>query len=402
VLAVLAVYAFVTVRVRLRRPFAYQDWLLVAMGLFTLLYYAKFLSRADRFHLEQSFAAAAPLLLYLAFRAITYGEAGLVKIAHGRSLAWFPRRHTLTTPVIVVLLAATAAEPLHDVLDAAPRNFTTRVVQSPEVAGIGYARPGENDVAALESLDAALDGLLVPGDTVFDFSNAPGVVHYLLDREPSTRYYHVSFAIRGRTQRDLVRRLEEKPAGAVVVATDRTFGDLPAWDGIANHVRHYEVAEHLLAGYVPVTEVEGFVLMAPKASGRAAVPELYFRVDPCDWGYVPNFLAEEPEPGAESVPLRTTRSSDGRSVVVTLPPDTADYGWLEIRAGAPFADGRFELTDRPGGDSDRRIAFSALGRGERVLHVKVGSCSQWHGYRPGRLYLTTSVSQDLDEVRLLR
>ena len=146
---------------RRRRPFAYQDWLMVAMGLFTLLYFAKFLSRADPYHLGQSFAAAVPLLFYLVYRGITYVEALLAQHAHGRGLGWLPRRHTLTVPLLVALLVA-APEPLYDAIDAAPRHFSAQAAQEPEVAGIGYARPGENDTAALASLDEALEGLVGP------------------------------------------------------------------------------------------------------------------------------------------------------------------------------------------------------------------------------------------------
>ena len=401
VVAVLLVYAFVAVRVRRRRPFAYQDWLMVAMGLFTLLYFAKFLSRADPYHLGQSFAAAVPLLFYLVYRGITYVEALLTQHAHGPGLGWLPRRHTLTVPLLVALLV-TAPEPLYDAIDAAPRHFSAQAAQEPEIAGIGYARPGENDTAALASLDEALEGLVGPGDTVFDFSNAPGVVHYLLGLPPSTRYYHVSFAIRERSQSDLVRELRSRPAAAVVIASGRTFDNLPAWDGVANQVRHYDVSEHLLDDYVPVQAVKGFVLMVPRATGQPGDPALYLRSDPCDWDYVPNFLAETPAKNAPSVKLRIQRSDDGMRFAVTLPPDAADYGWLEVRTGAPLADGRFELTDRPGGDSRRSIAFSALARGGTRLRVKVGACSQWRGYGPGVVYVTSDVAQDVDSIRLIR
>ena len=402
VVAVLVVYAFVAWRVRTRRPFAYQDWLMVAMGLFAMLYYGKFLSRADPGHLQHSFVAAVPLLFYLAFRGLTYGESLLARVAHGRGVRRFPRRHVLTVPLLGVLLVAAAPEPLYDVIDATPRHFTARVAQEPEVPGIGYARPGENDVAAIESLEAALDDLLEPGGTVFDFSNAPGLLHYLLGLSPSTRYYHVSFAIRGRSQSDLVRQLEAEPAGVVVVGTERVFGNLPAWDGSTNHVRHYDVSEHLLDEYVPVRAVKGFVLMAPRETAGAVDSALYFRPDPCDWGYVPNFLTEEPAEDAPSIKLRMRRSADSRRVVVTLPPGADGYRWMELRSGAPLHDGRFQVTDDPGGDPRRSIAFSALGRGERVVRVNVGACSQWRGYRSGLLHLSTSVPQDVDRIRLVR
>jgi hypothetical protein len=401
IVAVLVAYAFVSARVRLRRAFAYQDWLLIAMALLTLLYYTKFLSRADPAHLRQSYAAAVPLLFYLAFRAITYCESRLSTLGHRRGWRWLPRRHTLTAPVVVVLLVAAAQKPLYEVVADAPGQFAAAVAREPEVQRIGYARAGENDIAVLDSLGAALDSLVEPGDTVFDFSNAPGVVHYVLDLPPSTRYYHVSFAIRGRNQSDLVSRLDARPAAAVVLGTERAFNNLPAWDEIVNQVRHYDVSEFLLDEYVPVSAVDGFVLMAPRESG-ALDRELYFRGEPCDWGYVPNFLSETPAEGAESVRLPMRKSPDGRRVALTLPPDAADYGWLELRSETPLVDDRVELTDRPGGDPRRSIAFSPLRRGERILRVKVGSCSQWRGYRPGVVYLTSSEVQDLDRVRLVR
>jgi hypothetical protein len=302
---------------------------------------------------------------------------------------------------VVVLLVAAAQKPLYEVVADAPGQFAAAVAREPEVQRIGYARAGENDIAVLDSLGAALDSLVEPGDTVFDFSNAPGVVHYVLDLPPSTRYYHVSFAIRGRNQSDLVSRLDARPAAAVVLGTERAFNNLPAWDEIVNQVRHYDVSEFLLDEYVPVSAVDGFVLMAPRESG-ALDRELYFRGEPCDWGYVPNFLSETPAEGAESVRLPMRKSPDGRRVALTLPPDAADYGWLELRSETPLVDDRVELTDRPGGDPRRSIAFSPLRRGERILRVKVGSCSQWRGYRPGVVYLTSSEVQDLDRVRLVR
>ena len=210
---VLVVFAFMSVGVFLRHRFSYKDWVAVAMAGFTLLYFTKFLSRADRPHLEQSFAAAVPVLFYVVFRGITFVEAQLAKLPFIRGVGWFPRRHTLTLPVLVVLLII-APEPLHNAVRAAPGHFRAIAAEEPEVAGIGYARPGENDARVLRGLEQELGSLLAPGDSVFDFSNAPGVFHYLLDEQPSTRYYHVSYAIRRRTQSDLLDHLRANPAAA--------------------------------------------------------------------------------------------------------------------------------------------------------------------------------------------
>ena len=50
---------------------------------------------------------------------------------------------------------------------------------------------------------------LAPGEvrTGIDFGNAPALYHYILERMPSTRYYHVSTAIRADTQEHLLLQL---------------------------------------------------------------------------------------------------------------------------------------------------------------------------------------------------
>ena len=85
--------------------------------------------------------------------------------------------------------------------------------------------------------------------------------HYLLDRRPSTRYFHVSMAIRKHTQADLIKELERRPPKLVVFSSSPAFG-LPSWDGISNQVRHYDVSQYILDHYRPVLDSHTFVLMA--------------------------------------------------------------------------------------------------------------------------------------------
>ena len=177
---------------------------------------------------------------------------------------------------------------------------------------------------------------------------------------------------------------------------------VPTWDGVANQVRHYDVSEYLLDQYVPVTDVAGFVLARPRRDGVRVETDLYFRTQACDWGYVPNFFSPAPAKGSPALKLRVQRSPGGKRYAVTLPPDAEEYGWLEIRGGAPLTASRFELTDIPGSVDERTIAFSALERGATTVRVKVGACSQWRGYGPGVVYLTSDVAQDVDAIRLIR
>ena len=54
-----------------------------------------------------------------------------------------------------------------------------------------------------------------------------------------------------------------------------------------------------------------------------------------------------------------------------------------------------------GPHSARSIAFAPLDRGDTTIRVFVGACSQWRGYRSRVLYLTSTVPQDIREIRLL-
>ena len=141
---------------------------------------------------------------------------------------------------------------------------------------------------------------------MFDFSNTPGLFHHLLDRPASNRYYHVSIAIRQRTQTDLIRLLDAERPKAVVYAASGLGGSPSVWDKVANQVRHYDVSEYLLDHYVPVLESRTFVLMRRRDDGARARRELYFRTPPCDWGHTPNFLTPAPAQDAEAtdVPFR--------------------------------------------------------------------------------------------------
>jgi hypothetical protein len=408
VAAVIAAFALVVIRTRLRRPLAYQDWAMAAMAGFSLVYYTKFLARADIYHLDHAYYVAVPLVLYVAYRGITFGEAALAGAARSRGATWFPLRHTLTTPLLLALLLNAPVAPL-DAARAVRAHFAPVAVREPVTARIGFDGPGENDYAAIRKVSRAVDSHLGPHDTVFDFTNAPGLFHYLLDLPPATRYYHVSLAIRERTQADLVRRLREAKPGVVVFTSDGALRSLPSWDGISNQVRHYDVSQYLLDAYVPVQEAGGFVLMTPRGAGVKGDRALYFRAPPCDWGYVPNFFSPGPAPGAaaRTLSFRPSSPDSRRRWTVRLPNDRSaqEYRWLEVRTAAPLREGRFVLADRQRARPTSRhsIVFRSLDRGRRTIRVRVGSCSQWHGYDPvGTLQLTSTVPQDVREIRLVR
>jgi hypothetical protein len=251
-----------------------------------------------------------------------------------------------------------------------------------------------------------LEGMLSPGESVFDFSNTPALFHYLHGLDSETRYFLVSLAIRQRTQRDLVEQLRRTRPGVVVF-----FGGqagFSAWDEISNQVRHYDVSQYVLDNYVPVAVSHGFVLMERRGETRGrADPDLYFEAHACDWGYVPNFFAPAPARDAASVelPVRPLETSLPNAWAVLLPADgsATKYRWLEIRTRTPLRAGHFELVDQLAATgSNRGVAFDTLGRGETMIRVRVGSCGQWRAYESRVLYLGSTVPQDVRSVRLVR
>jgi hypothetical protein len=410
VVSVLAFGFFFAVQFRCER-LRVEDWAMAALAIFIIYYYRKFLSRAD-IHVFQPFLVSAPLILYLAHRAATWGE-GL--IAGGRhSWRWgrpLRRVHPVTVSLAVILLMVSPFD-VRPKAQTLPHHFTAFSPERPSLTLLGYATPDAIDWRGLERLEEALDALPNPSGRIFDFTNQPAVFHYLLDRKPATRYYHVSLAIRRDTQRDLLDQLQENAPGVVVFQAQN---GLPSWDKVPNLVRHYDVSEYILDEYRPVIVVAGNLLMLRKdldlpkgwpfgleLNGPVLTDDLYFFTLPCDWRFAPNFLENsgQSEEGS-AVGLQTQEMGSHLGLQITLPPGFRSYDWLEVRSARRFAADTFVLTDRPG-FLEREIGFRTLrGSGPRYL-VPIGSCPQWQGYEAGSLVLLHNRPQDIIGVRLLR
>jgi hypothetical protein len=155
-----------------------------------------------------------------------------------------------------------------------------------------------------------------PDARVFDFSNQPATLYYLL-REPSpTRYLHVSMAIRERNQADLIDELEADPPELVLYWSSQV--GLPYWDGIINPVRHYDVSQYVLENYRPWLSVQGQVFylrndieapdVASFAGALSAAPDAVDPatvIPPCDWGTAPAFLDSADQVGTDGEALAT-------------------------------------------------------------------------------------------------
>lgn len=429
VAGVLIAIWYLATKVWRRRHLATEDWLLVAASLTVFLYYQKFVARADGFHAAHVFVAAIPMLLLLVAKGLRWGEETL---ARWRRLA--PVRRLIEQPltlVAVVAIAALVPYPLPERLSTVPLRYTPTASSTQVFPNLGYADERWFDERMMNDLAAVLRSYLRPNEPVFDFTNQPGFIHYLLGYPPATSYYHVSMAIRRETQRDLIAQLARARPRLVVFQNDQR--GFPAPDGAPNIIRHYEVSQYLLDTYRPWLEVHRYVLFVPREVDPASLPsppsglhsgvtgkELLFRGYPCDWRYVPNFLTTpdaDPARGL-SLPFRRVSSNVTR---IDLPSgvDHSQFRWLELRGAGGLRPDSFSLRMsghpadpapssllglagsgiHPAGGPSRTIRFRSLHR--RSIRVRVGSCPAWHGYDSSSLDLVHAGDQEIGAVRLL-
>jgi hypothetical protein len=410
---------YVVARLWKRTPFERADWVMGAVAIFAAFYYEKFLSRADS-HVYQPYAIALPLLLYIVYRVVAAVERWLQERRLGSVLA----RYVTRNPIGLVLLAVFALNVpgLMSRLIRLPHQYQATVKQQAWLPSLGYATGGGFDRALYSDLNQVLSAYIRPGDQIFDFANEPGIYYYMLNYRPPTRYYIVNLQMARDAQEELLVGL--RAARPKLVVFNDTLLGLPAWDGVPNMVRHYDISQYILDNYRPLAMVDGQMLFVDK---NVSVPPpsslglrltqplvtdgLLFQAQQCDWGYEPNFFSVTPSESATSAPLTLTTS---RAMVPTaaghaptlelhLPPGAhwTDYQWIEIGTGSHFQDDTFALYDQVRANEDREIQFKTTIDSPKRYLVRVGSCAQWHGYSGDKLVLRHSNPQDITTVRLI-
>lgn len=420
--AILLAWLYLVASVLRRRALQTIDWIMGAAGLFTMLYYPKFVERMEIVHAIQVCAAAMPLILLVTYRLIDLGDRAL------RCSVWrsWPSRNISQRPLTcAVLIAALITFPgsIASRLQNLPQQVRPEVAEEPWLAQIGY---GSNalDPATYADLASVFHAYLRPGDWVFDFSNAPGLYYYVLGLTPHTRYYHVSMALSERAQEDLIGELRRNRPRLVVFTNDR-FGQ-PGWDNVPNMVRHYDVSQYILDHYRPLLSIDGQIVYAAEAaelpspeslnlqlSHPAITKDLPFLGQGCDWGYAPNFLSVSPAGASHdlsTIKLSVTDASSGirgRAHWLELAPPPghswSEYRWLQIETNQGFLEDNWELSSLPSIDQQlhAHVTFKTLGSSQRTYRLYVGNCAQWHGYPNAALYIGHDQPQDIVAVKLL-
>jgi hypothetical protein len=265
IVAVLITIWATVARVRRRGDWEAGDWVALAVTGFLAFYEEKALGRWDSAHVAQVFTIALPLTMWWLWKGLRGVDAQLQR--------WFDRplsrrrthrrartsRISFAVPLVVVVCAFVWQAPLI----AAARGIDTRhhltVAPAPDFPGIGYMAPGAIDLGLLRDLGAALRAYAGDDQPVFDMTNSLGYVYYLLGRDSGTRFVHVSMALPPYAQQLLIEELQRSRPPVVVFDADRI--GMSAWDGVYNDVRHYQVSDYILDGWVPVLRTHGTLLL---------------------------------------------------------------------------------------------------------------------------------------------
>ena len=308
----------------LRRDPRVADWVAAALAGCVVLYYSKFLGRADLPHLQQYLALAAPFLVYVVYRIVDAAQAWVSERPWRSTVAAAGSRYVVCGVLVVAVLAPSAGS-LAQAARRAPTDFTQTEASPATAQRIGYVLAGVS-TSQLPDLDRILRVLGGPRPRVWDFSNDPAELYFFLGVPLLTRYDNVSIAIDPSTQEDVISELRTTHPDVIVYDS---LNGLNVWDGLPNMVRHYDISAWILRNYRPAVEYDGYLLylrddrdipITALQQLRLAAPISFVNlytddVAACEWGYVPNFFDEQPATGATSSVVQLEPA--GRHFMVT-------------------------------------------------------------------------------------
>ena len=241
----------------------------IALAIYIILYYSKYLGRTDG-HLFQVAALATPLLIMAAVATVLTAESMLAATV-GRLRAWLPYRGAAMVGIAVILIVLPTPpvlfrSPLVELVQAADTLLPRTRVAVPfaPAPGTGFMPLDPSNNALVEEARPFFAKHLGAGDSVFDMINASALYHFHLGLKPASRYFHVSLAVREKSQREVIRELAASRPKLVVFDG---FTGLPWWDGVHNSVRHYLLSYYLLAHYRPVAVVAKSLILARNDDG---------------------------------------------------------------------------------------------------------------------------------------
>ncbi len=409
VLAIIATIALITVRVRTGRRLVILDWLSIAAAIMVTLYYQKGISRGDTGHIAEVYAVATPLLILLTYQLVVGLERAPLltrQIARLHSLGASARNRLVGRAVVLIPRSPIALLSVIALLILAPSTINAAIVNvnwfmrasAPTPAEGGFVAGGPTlgynvnaiDKVAVSDIRTIFDRYAGTDGAVFDFSNTPAVVSYLLNRKLASQFYNINDVLTPAAQATLISELTlSKPV--VVLFNGLGMG---AWDFIPNEIRDSTVSDYLLTNYHPLVYADGQLLLLrngtkhhgglPHLAGPTRTVRLYSALGTCDWGYIPNYLQT---PTTPSIPPKQpslslglkfiAHTADGTIYQLSRVTDLQSYHWISATVQGATGDVGLSISSFPR-KSNRDITW--ISQGSTTTQVEVASCLQWHGY----------------------
>jgi NADH:ubiquinone oxidoreductase subunit K len=224
--AILLTGWLITAAVRGGRRLEPEDFAMLGMAGLVVLYFQKSISRGDLAHIGEVFAVTTPLIVALVARVVGSADRALRGALERRSQRTDPaqRSHAdallsavgsrpLGSLALVLVVAIAAPVSIGTLLRGTPGHLHATVAQPapapavPGAASLGFADPKALPAGLVTNLNRIFTAEAGPHGAVFDLSDAPGVVDFLLARNPASRFYDISLAITPFAQRLVVADL---------------------------------------------------------------------------------------------------------------------------------------------------------------------------------------------------
>ena len=266
-LAVILGLGIVVGRVRLGRALRTTEFLIIAIGVFTVFYYGtEFLNRADLGHDGLAYAGAIPLLLLVGWEALRWANGWVRSLLRGSQAG---RLRWPLLYVAAVIAAITTSTSLPTLVPAVVANYRATAPAEPWLSTLGYM--DYSDQGLYTDLGTFLAAFLKPGQEIYDFSNQPGLYFYILDYRPASRHFFAGEDFGQATQEETIADLKVNQPEFVVMYGDAP-GALPSWDGVTNSVRDYDISQYLLDHYRPFAEIDGQIIHVEDGSTVTTLP----------------------------------------------------------------------------------------------------------------------------------
>jgi hypothetical protein len=404
----LATIGRVGTKLVLRSHWSTMDWTMVAAATCVILYYPKVIQRADVGHAAQVFEVCIPLVLLWSIELLRVIDLNLQSIVRAlTSNSKFNRfnlrsvQFPATVSVVTLILLFTTSI---STVGAVPGRFHPMSPQEPPpIPRLGYTFPGAVNLNLITQVGAVIRTYSGPHESVMDFTDQLGIIYYVLNRTPSTRYFHIDEAATVPSQQAAIDEIRQANP-SLVIFSSMSFG-LSGFDDIPIMVREYKVSEYLLDHYRPLVNVGSELILARNDLARHPKPlphlgqsevqkDLYFSASACNFGEVFNFFAVPSDLAVHSrvsARLEATSTPGVSRLIFPSGTDPLNYRWIEFHDAHPLGTSAFIISDGIPAQPSHSIDVESLPRSGRRIDALVSGCVQWHGYSTSSMYLTTNV-----------